>query len=349
MTSKLPDAVFTLAETLKQHGGHSAMFTGVPTSFAAFGFDRGWDEFHELSPVLDQPATEPLTQATDWLVQQINKAPNDRHLLLVHLRGGHPPWDLSREETASLPPEEYAGMLDPRRGGIILAELRAQPPNSRRRMRAEDWIRLRAMQDLALKKQDQELSRLIDILRQKNQWERTLFVFAADVSMGEQPEVPFGVTTLSEDRLLAPLIIKFPGELMAGRQMVSACSSEDITRTASDALDLPTNEQTLGINLQDVASGWEAPGGNPQVAVLGNQFSTRWGQWMMLGEFGTAPRLCQLDIDPSCVRNVFDDNPMIVNALWRVTFEALSQAPRGKHQVATLNDATKDALMVWGE
>ncbi|HTM44782.1 MAG TPA: sulfatase-like hydrolase/transferase, partial [Polyangiaceae bacterium] len=139
MSSKLPDSVFTIAETLKQHGGHSAMFTGVPTSFAAFGFDRGWDEFHEISPVLDQPATEPLTRASDWLAQQINKAPSEKHLLVVHLRGGHPPWDLSREETASLPPEEYAGMLDARRGGIILSELRGQPANSRRRMRAEDW------------------------------------------------------------------------------------------------------------------------------------------------------------------------------------------------------------------
>ncbi|HTM45371.1 MAG TPA: hypothetical protein VL137_10475, partial [Polyangiaceae bacterium] len=192
-------------------------------------------------------------------------------------------------------------------------------------------------------------SRLIDLLRQKNQWEKTLFIFAADVSMGEQPDVPFGVTTLSEDRLLAPLIIKFPGEMTAGRQMVSACGSEDITRTISDALDLPANEQTLGINLQNVAAGWEAPGGNPQVAVLGNQYSTRWGQWMMLGEFGTPPRLCQLDIDPSCVRNVFADNPMTVNALWRVTFEALSQPPRAKHQGAVLDNTTRDALMVWGE
>ncbi len=349
MTSRLPNAIVTIAETFKQHGGHSAMFTGVPTSFAAFGFDRGWDRFYAVSPVEDQPATEPLTQGIDWILQEIAKAPTEKHLLVVHLRGGHPPWDLSREEAASLPPEEYAGMLEARRGGIILAQLRVQPANSRRRMRAEDWTRLRAMQDLTLKKQDQELARLIDALRQQGQWERTLFLFAGDVSMGEAPEVPFGIAGLSEDRLLTPLIVKFPGEQLQGRQIASVCASEDITRTISDALDLPANEQTLGVNLQNVAAGYEPPGGNPQVAVLGKQFSTRWGQWMLLGEFGTTPRLCQLEVDPSCVRDVFDSNPMTVTALWRATFEALNQQPRAKRQPAVLDDGTKDALTVWGE
>ncbi|HXK20025.1 MAG TPA: hypothetical protein VNG33_19575, partial [Polyangiaceae bacterium] len=60
---RLRRKLVTLAETLKEAGGRTAFFTGVPTSFAPFGFADGFDAFEALSPVVDLPATEPLTRA----------------------------------------------------------------------------------------------------------------------------------------------------------------------------------------------------------------------------------------------------------------------------------------------
>lgn len=348
-TLRLPKSVFTLAEMLKEHGGHSAMFTGVPTSFRPFGFDRGWDRFVVVSPVLDLAASEPMSQAQSWLSEQIARAPEQKRLLVVHARGGHPPWDLSREVTAGLPPEEYAGVLEARRGGIILTQLRTRVSQGRARLRNEDWTRLRAMQAVTLREQDQVLARLIDTLQETGQWDRTLFVFVADVAMGDPPAVPFGIAPLSEDRLLAPLIVRFPRGQRAGEQVSAACTSEDITRTIIDALGLPMGPQITGENLLHAVQGREPLGGRPLVALLGNQFSTRWGPWLLLGEMGNVPRLCQLEVDPSCVSDLFAKHPIVVNSLWRSTFIAASQAPSAEREPVTLDEETRAALTVWGE
>lgn len=348
-TSRLPQAVFTVSEMLKQAGGMSAMFTGVPTSFADFGLDRGWDRFVAISPVEDLPASQPLSEALGWLDDSLAAAPQQKKLMVVHLRGGHPPWDLSREDAANLPPEEYTGVLEARRGGIILSRLRASGASGRRRMRSEDWTRLSAMQAATLRRQDQALARLIDRLHEKQQWDNTLFVVAGDVAMGDPPNVPFGIAPLSEDRLLVPLLVKFPAGRHAGEQVGTACTSEDITRTLVEALGLPQGEQLRGESLNDIVSGRAPPGGRPLVAMMGNEFSTRWGPWLLLGELGDLPRLCQLEVDPSCASDLFADHPIAVSALWRNTFLWASTESRVEREPVKLERDTRNALVVWGD
>ncbi|HYQ18274.1 MAG TPA: sulfatase-like hydrolase/transferase, partial [Polyangiaceae bacterium] len=68
---KLRPKVATLAETLKEAGGRTALFTGVPTSFAPFGFNAGFDVFEAFSPVVDLPASEPLSRAQSFLEQEL--------------------------------------------------------------------------------------------------------------------------------------------------------------------------------------------------------------------------------------------------------------------------------------
>jgi hypothetical protein len=41
--ARLPDRLPVIAERVKEASGRAAFFTGVPTSFAAFGFDRSWE------------------------------------------------------------------------------------------------------------------------------------------------------------------------------------------------------------------------------------------------------------------------------------------------------------------
>jgi hypothetical protein len=346
---RLPSTVFTLAEMLKQQGIQSVMFTGVPITFEASGLNRGWDRFVTISPISDLPAAEPINQATAWLADSLKSNPEQRRFVVIQARGGHPPWDLSREEAAGLPPEEYGGVLEARRGGIILSQLRARAPNNRNRLRQEDWTRLQAMQSFTLRRQDQSIARLMDLLHERGQWDKTLFVFVADVPMGAPPSIPFGVAPLSEDRLLAPLLVKFPGGFQAGRQVSASCTTEDITRTIADALGLVDPRQIEGDTLLNAADDRELPAGRPLVAMMGNQFATRWGPWLLLGEFGNVPRLCQVEVDPSCVSDLFALHPASALALWHGTFESSQQRPTAKSERTVPDEATAAALLVWGD
>ncbi|MEZ4228695.1 MAG: sulfatase-like hydrolase/transferase [Polyangiaceae bacterium] len=345
----IPEDMRSVAEVLKQASGRTAMFTGVPTSFAGFGFDRGWDRFEEYSPVKDLPASEPLLKANEWLEKQLDS--KGRRLVVAHLRGGHPPWDLTTAEAGQLPPSEYGGLLRARRGAIILHDVRARRRASSRRLASEDWQRLHAFHDAALIKQDAELSKLLAMLKKKGAYDDALIIVAGDVPMGDPPEVPFDpAPPLREDRLLAPLYVKFPHGELSGSQVSLPTTAMDIATTILAAFDLKPARRLDGIDLYQSAVGVEPPLGRPLEASLGNDYSSRWGLLLLSGRLGRKPELCELDVDPACVSDAFESRPIAARALWRAThkleLEARRVAKTGRR--ANLSPDETAALTVWG-
>ena len=79
-----------------------------------------------------------------------NRATESPLLVFVHLRGGHAPFDISKDVARELPPAEYGGDLSPRRAAIQVAEVRTRSHPARRRIPEEDWVRLGAMRKAAL-------------------------------------------------------------------------------------------------------------------------------------------------------------------------------------------------------
>lgn len=353
--SRVPDSVRLLSEIVKEASGRTAFFTGVPTTFAPFGFGAGWDTFDALSPVLDVPATEPVLRSLKWLETELDDPHPGPRLLVIHARGSHPPWDLTREETQTLKPDEYAGILDPRRGGIMLAALRARKTRTAHHLQDEDWVRLHALQDAALAKQDLLIGQLVTLLKKKGAWERSMIVFAGDVSAGEPPDSPFEPQgALSEARLGVPLVIKFPGGDLDGRDERLPVTAADVTATLLTALGVPVPESVVGNDLYAAAHGMVPVVSNALVATAPGRYSTRLGSWLLRGELGKRPTLCAIDLDPACVNDVFDEKPYAARALWLATFRAESSAlhasgrPKEK-QAAVLDPETVAALTVWGD
>jgi len=353
-SSRVAGSVRLLSEMVKEASGRTAFFSGVPTTFAPFGFGSGWDTFDTLSPVLDVPATEPLSHALKWLETELDDGHPGPRLLVVHARGSHPPWDLTREETQSLKPDEYAGILDPRRGGIMLAALRARRRVAHH-LQEEDWVRLHALQDAALSKQDLVIGQLVSLLKKKGAWDRTMIVFAGDVSAGEPPDSPYDPQgTLAENRLAVPLVIKFPGGDLDGRDEPLPASAADVSATLLTALGIPVPESVEGLDLYAAAHGMVPVVASALVASTPGRYSTRLGSWLLRGELGKKPTLCAVDLDPACVNDVFDERPYAARALWLSTFRAESAAlhangrPKEK-QPAVLDPDTVAALTVWGD
>ncbi|HVY28028.1 MAG TPA: sulfatase-like hydrolase/transferase [Polyangiaceae bacterium] len=351
---KLRPKLATVATTLKEAGGRTALFTGVPTTFAPFGFGAGFDVFEVSSPVADLPATEPLARAQAFLEQELASGANAERLVVVALRGGHPPWDLTREETAALKPQEYSGILDPRRGAIVLGALREKSKKAARKIGDDDWIRLRALHDAALTKQDAALAKLIASLKSKGAWNDTLLVVTSDVGLGAGPEIPFDpAAPLTEDRLLLPLLVHFPGDALAGKEVTLPTTAADVAATIQKALGLEPLPGIYG-DLFVRGSGVGSLTGDVDVSAEGTDYSARLGGWLMRGSAGKTPRLCASDIDPACINDLIDQRPAAARALWLAAFDAATKDARsaaqlGPRQRAELDPDTLAALTVWGD
>ncbi len=354
-SARLPPGARTLGAALKSIGGRTAFFTGVPTTFAAFGFDQGWDRFAAYSPVHDVAATEPLDEATRWLERRLKTTRREKQLVVVHLRGAHPPWDLTRDEVARLPPEEYGGAIDARRGGIVLGHIRARRQAAARRITSEEWVRLRALENAALVKQNDAIQRLIDALKREGAWDETLVVFAGDVAQGDPPRVPYDPSPpLAEERLVTPLIVKFPGGARGGTDATALATTTDLAVTTLRALRLEVPDALEGEDLFALAARQEPLAGRVLVATLGNRYASRVGTWLLTGVPGKAPLLCQLDVDPACTTDLFDTRFLVGQALWRWTFLAERSAARPDRRSAPREPAAIDpdlaaALTVWGD
>jgi sulfatase-like protein len=353
-SSRLPRSVPTLADAVAGKSGQSALFTGVPHSFEPFGFARGFNHFEAFSPVSDVPASAPLERAGEWLKKELGAEREGRRLLVVHARGAHPPWDLSRSEVMTLEPEDYHGLLDARRGGLILSEIRARSRLARRRLTAADWTRLRAMQAAALDKDDKALDDLMRLIERAGEWDHTLFIVVGDVGSGEPPEAPFGqARPLGEAILSVPLFVKFPGPVSDGRQATAPVTSVDVALAIAQALDLPAPDAATGQDLFELASGREPLEAAPLLATLDGSYSARDRRWVLTGQSGGQPILCEHHVDPSCSTDLLAQSPLAAETLWRRTFREyrreLELAPRLAPEAADIDRDTAAALEVYGD
>jgi sulfatase-like protein len=349
---RLPATLRTLPRLVKEANGTAAFFTSVPTSFAPFGFDASWDAFEAFSPVKDLGANEPFARATSWLTHELDERPLARHLVVIHARGAHPPWDVTREEAQHLKPLEYNGAIEPRRAGVILGALRGRI--SGKKLRDDDWTRLHELTDLALAKQDAGLGQLLAVLRQKNVWDNALVVVMGDVGPGVGSELPYDPAgPLSEDRLAVPLLVKLPGRLLAGQDVHAPVTAADVATTLARGLGVAAAESGATDLLERSATGAdiESPA---QIATMPGRYTTRIGAWLLRGELGTTPRLCALDVDPACAVDVFEERSIAARTAWLATAEAerrrvpadLGTAARTPVE---LDPETRAALVVWGD
>jgi hypothetical protein len=352
--SRLPRAARTLATVLKETGCRTAMFTGVPTTFEAFGFNTGWDRFEMISPVVDESAGAPLSRAADWLEESLTEAPDRRRFAFVHLRGAHPPWDVGQQEASKLAPEDYSGLFDPRRGGIALNGLRARR-HGERVIGADDWVRLGELAAASLGKQDAAFERLLEVLVAHEALDSSLIVIMGDVGAGDRTAVPFDPDgALADSRLLVPLLVQFPEGGPAGESSVRA-TAEDVAVTVLRAFGIPepADWERWGTDLFELSTTGPLLG-RVQWATRGDSYLTRFGPYRLTGSYGKTPSLCRFDVDPACVENLYDRSMLAARSLWQLTHRvaerAWAPAARvGPREAAGIDPMTGAALTVWGD
>jgi hypothetical protein len=341
--TRLPRGPTTIAEACRQAGITTAMFTANPTTGAAFGFDRGWDSFVAHDPLEDGAATVVFEDAAAW----IEAHRQERFLVVVHARGGHPPWDATPEELKSMPPLGYFGILEPRRAAEGLSKARR-----RGHFKEEDRVRAWALYDRALDDEDGALGRLLGGLRTAGREDDTAVIVTGDVGPGEAQSVPFvDVDTLDEALLATPLVVHWPhADALSGRQVDAPTSPEDLARTVLGALGLAPPPAFQGADLAAAAQGALMPSERPLAATCGGRFAVRWGPFVLVGVHEREARMCDLSLDPTCVADVRATSPLALEPLHRWAIDALAPAvpfpfPR---EGAVLDQHTVSALVRWG-
>ena len=102
--------------------------------------------------------------------------------------------------------------------------------------------------------------------------------------MGDPPEAPFGAERpLTEDRLLVPLWIKFPGGAFGGTEVPGPVASTDVAATLARALGIPMPDELAGTDLYRLAAGAGPILARGLLATLGPEYSMRFGPWLLRG------------------------------------------------------------------
>ena len=343
--ARLPHGPTTLEEVCRQGGVVTAAFTANPTTGAPFGFDRDWDTFVAHDPLEAAPGTVVFDDAAAW----IDAHKTDRFLVVVHARGGHPPWDATPDELKAMPPENYLGVLEPQRAAEELAKARKHNGRFKEDDRARAW----ALYDHALDEHDEALGKLLAALKTAGREDDTAVIVTSDAAPTEGPPVPFvDVDTLDEPLLSTPLVISWPGAAaLEGRRVDAPSSPLDLARTVVGALGLsPVPAAFQGVDLSVLARGALVPSTRPLAATRAGRFAVRWGQFVLLGNRDRELRMCDLSLDVACVADVRATTPLALEPIHRWAVDALAQPtpPPFPREPAVLDEHTTAALVRWG-
>jgi arylsulfatase A-like enzyme len=343
----LSPSVFTVAEATRQAGIVTGMFTANPTTTAPYGFSRGWETFVAELPAPDKPATTVFEEAGAWLEQH----KKDRFFLVVHARGGHPPWDVTSEELKELPPQGYQGGLEPKSAGEALAKARKAGGRS---FADADRERAFALHAKAVVAHDAALGALVARVRAMGRDEDTAWIVTGDVGVDAAARVPFiEDDSLEEGALAVPLVVR--GVRRPHRERVEAATSGvDVARTILEAFGLPPPARLRGESLWSLASQKSPSAERPLVSATTTRFSARWGSFAVLGARGREVKVCNLSLDPDCVSDVRASHPIAAELLhalaWRELVDKgggqlLAEPPLSR---PSLDAPTAGALKVWG-
>lgn len=185
------------------------------------------------------PWIEPMLLS--WLTGQ----PRDRPTFtFVNLIDAHEPYLLDPMDSASFR-DWWRYMRIPQ---DVLALLARQAPPSR-----EDLGRLHSLYRKAIAAIDRRLERIVEVYRDAGRWENTLLILTSDhgQAFGEHGMIWHGVRT-DEEMLRVPLLMRLPGDELAGMTATGWASPMDAMSTALEAAGIYETKPGSGVPLRRV-------------------------------------------------------------------------------------------------
>ncbi len=240
----LPDRVDTLAEVLQRGGYHTVGFPNNANVSQAFNFQQGFDEYHYLAPDFFFHADEPAGQLALYSILRLLRERFFARSVDVH-HYYQPAETVSAEVRRWL-----AGRGDdPRPFFLFVHFMDAHDPYMVHPFNGEGYARvaipnpppamaekLHRLYDGEIAYLDEHLGTILDDLRARGLYDRTLVILTAD--HGEEFQEHGGWwhgTTLYDEQIHVPLLMKPPAGTEGGRVAEELATSLDIAPTILSA------------------------------------------------------------------------------------------------------------------
>lgn len=225
----VPAQAVTMAEWMKAAGYRTYVLTSNPYCGRISGLDRGVDVMRDTGIAEARPGSVDLRREF-WRLRR--ERPAEPYWVHFQPTDVHRPWEVTS-------PDRAAGS-DP----------------------ARLYRTARRLYEEAMALQDREIWRLVDNLKERGEWDRTLFVVASDhshVSAGLpffDPDMPaWDAPILASQKSRIPMIFVWSGKIPAGRRISEPVSMIDLLPTVLDLAELRRPETAQGRSLVPLIMG----------------------------------------------------------------------------------------------
>ena len=332
----LPDTMPTLAGVLQEAGYETTAFVSWVYLSAAFGFDHGFDAFHELLPPPDQrdSAGHHVVRAgpfVDRVLEWARGGPREPYFLFLHLFDPHmsyePPLDVARRFDPSLDSDRW-GYYE-----HLKQYIRGRNADAAR-VPAAELARAQALYDGEIRYTDGELERLLRTLGELELLDDTLVAFGSDhgEEFDEHGSMEGHGWTLYDEVLRVPLILAFPDGRHAGESVRRVVQTLDVAPTILAAVGLEPIPSFQGRSLLPLLEPGPADAWEDVAFAQTQRFNVKWSVRTArhkliytldtrINRFGVPVRpgfeMYELESDPEEQRDVWDEDSPTAQELGR--------------------------------
>jgi arylsulfatase A-like enzyme len=319
VTDALPAELPTLAGELRAAGYRTVGLNTNPNLVAAFGFDRGFDDYRFVG------GGEAYSRAPDVLraALEVLRAPRTRpRFVWVHLMDTHNPYT---------PAEPYRSMFPVEGPPLVIGREEIDPA-----IRIEDSVDVRfyrARYDACVRELDSTLGGFFAALRRTGHWDRTAVVVTADHGEEFYEHRHLGHnTSVLDAQVRIPLLMKIPDVRPARRTMVAQLM--DLYPTLIRLGTGRTAPPNHGNDLSPALLSGRDTGRYAVTELPGRTWAVRTLDWKLMSSPGRGSRLYHLTVDPGETRDVTGDEREAASQLQRVMAGAVSIEERDGRRVA---------------
>ncbi len=245
-------SLLTLADLLREEGYATSAFTGGAGVSARLGFAQGFDSYFEYkgSGVEQENLEDLYTRTQKWLQAYKNR----KFFLFLHTYQIHDPY---------IPPEEFRQKISEEKLKWNSAQLHRifnWPRGRFKSLSEKERDNLVVLYDGEIRYTDERLIKsLVDYLKEAGLYDQTMIILTSDHGEEFYEHNGWGhSTSLYNELLSVPLIIKFPHAKYRSQKISQIVRSVDIVPTIMDILDIQVSGYEFdGKSLVPLLSGKE--------------------------------------------------------------------------------------------